>query len=108
MSVSPGLVGMSGFNRGLLKCTLRILTVVIIVFIAIMFPSFERMMAFMGSALTFTICVILPLAFYLKIFGKEISRIERLFDWVLIIVCSVLAAVGTAWAFLPKDKIGAS
>ncbi|KAI9877919.1 MAG: hypothetical protein M1830_002436 [Pleopsidium flavum] len=107
MSASPGLVGMSGFNRGLLKCTLRILTVIIIVFIAIMFPSFERMMAFMGSALTFTICVILPLAFYLKIFGKELSWKERVLDWVLIIICSVLAAVGTVWAFLPKDKIGA-
>lgn len=99
---------MSGFTRGLLKCALRILTVVLIIVIAIIFPSFERMMAFLGSALTFTICVILPLAFYLKIFGKEISTKERVVDWVLLVFCSVLAAVGTVWAFLPKDGFGAS
>ena len=98
---------MSGFNRGLLKCTLRVLTVVIIVAIAIVFPSFERMMAFLGSALSFTICVILPLAFDLKIFGKDMGGKRKVLDWVLLVMSSVLGAVGTLWAFLPKDSIGA-
>jgi vesicular inhibitory amino acid transporter len=60
-------------------------------------------MALMGSTFCFTICIILPLAFYLKLFGKEISLRERIFDWFLIVICSVMAIVGTVWAFLPQE-----
>ncbi|KAL4787772.1 transmembrane amino acid transporter protein-domain-containing protein [Aspergillus varians] len=87
--------------RGLI----RILVVAIIVAMAIVFPSFDRIMALMGSALCFTICIILPLAFYLKIFGKEISPKERILDWFLLIVSSVLAVIGTVWALLPQETI---
>lgn len=83
------------------KILIRIFVIVSIVFIAIVFPSFDRIMALMGSLLCFTICIILPLAFYLKIFGAEVPIGERIFDWFLIIVSSVMAAVGTTWAFLP-------
>jgi solute carrier family 32 (vesicular inhibitory amino acid transporter) len=79
----------------------------VIVVIAIVFPDFDSIMALMGSALCFTICIILPVAFYLKIFGKEISLKERIFDWFLIVSCSIMAVLGTVWAVLPKDKIGA-
>jgi vesicular inhibitory amino acid transporter len=65
-------------------------------------------MALMGSSLCFTICVIMPLSFYLKIFGKDISLRERILDWFLIITCSIMAIIGTVWAFLPKDQIGAA
>lgn len=108
VSPSPGLIGLSGWTRGLLKCTIRIVTIVVILVIAIVVPSFDRIMALMGSALCFTICIILPLAFYLKLFGNEISMKERVLDWFLIVICSIMAVVGTVWAFLPKDKIGAA
>jgi solute carrier family 32 (vesicular inhibitory amino acid transporter) len=75
--------------------------IVLIVFIAIVFPSFDRIMALMGSLLCFTICIILPLAFYLKIFGTEIPIGERIVDWLLVIISTVMALVGTTWAFLP-------
>lgn len=79
--------------------------------IAILFPDFDSIMALMGSALCFTICIILPVCFYLRIFsaeGKEISRAERILDWVLVILCMALGALGTVFAILPKDKIGIS
>lgn len=60
-------------------------------------------MALMGSAMAFSICIILPLAFHLKIFGKEIPRKERFMNWVLIVVCSVMAVIGTVWVFIPRD-----
>lgn len=85
----------------------RVLTVVVIVIMAVIFPSFDRIMALMGSCLCFTICVILPIAFYLRIFGKEISRRERILDWFILAVSSTLALVGTAWAFLPEDMVPA-
>ena len=84
------------------------LVLAVIVSIAIVFPDFDSIMALMGSGLCFTICVVFPVAFYLRIFGKEISLQERILDWFLVIVCSILAVVGTVWAFLPKDKVGAN
>ncbi|KAJ5137007.1 hypothetical protein N7448_005561 [Penicillium atrosanguineum] len=87
------------------RMVIRIFTIALIVVLAIVFPSFDRIMAFLGSFLCFTICIIFPLAFYLKIFGKEISRRERILDWVLLIFSSILAAIGTVWAFLPREMI---
>jgi solute carrier family 32 (vesicular inhibitory amino acid transporter) len=77
--------------------------------ISIIFPDFDSVMALMGSALCFTICVIMPVGFYLKIFsleGKEIGKWERVMDYMLIVVCCILAVLGTVFAILPKDKIG--
>lgn len=88
------------------RVTIRILNVILMVVLSIIFPDFDRIMALVGSCLCFTICIILPVAFYLKIFGAEIPYMERVFDWVLLIVSSVMAAVGTVWAFLPKEQIG--
>jgi vesicular inhibitory amino acid transporter len=103
----PSLTGLSRWTRGLLKFTVRIITIIIFVIIAILFPAFDSIMAFMGSALCFTICVILPLLFHLKLFRKKIGRPERMLNYFLIVVCSILAAVGTVFAFLPKSMIGA-
>lgn len=107
VSGSPILTGLSNWTRGLLRVTIRVLVIIIFVIIAILFPAFDSIMAFMGSTLCFTICIILPLLFYLKIFGKKVSTRERILAWFLIAVCSVLAVVGTVWAFLPKSLIGA-
>jgi vesicular inhibitory amino acid transporter len=62
-------------------------------------------MAFMGSSLCFTICVILPVLFYLKIFGSEVPRWEKLMNYVLVGISTVLAIVGTVWAFLPLEVV---
>jgi len=70
--------------------------------LAILCPSFDRVMALMGSAFCFTICVILPFLFYLKLFGKDVSMKERIIAWFLIVICTVMALVGTVWAFLPR------
>lgn len=88
-----------------LKAMIRVVVLAVIVLMAIVFPSFDRIMALMGSALCFTICVILPLAFYLKMFGDDLSLRERVLDWSLLILSSMLAIIGTAWAFLPQEMI---
>ncbi|KAK9454733.1 transmembrane amino acid transporter protein-domain-containing protein [Dipodascopsis uninucleata] len=74
------------------------------VFIAIIFPSFDRIMALVGSALGFTICVILPLACYLKLFIPRhgVSNKEVFLDIVLIFCSFILAILGGVWAFLPE------
>jgi vesicular inhibitory amino acid transporter len=94
-------------SHRVLGLAIRVSVVILFVLIAIVFPAFDSIMAFMGSSLCFTICVILPLLFYLRIFGDKVSLRERLFDYFLIAACSVLALVGTVWAFLPKRWVGA-
>jgi vesicular inhibitory amino acid transporter len=64
-------------------------------------------MAFMGSALCFTISIVLPCMFHLKIFGDRIAPAERMLNYFLIVLCSIMAIVGTVWSFLPKALIGA-
>lgn len=105
---SSSLTGLTNTFRGFLRTTIRIVILMIFVIIAIVFPAFDSIMAFMGSALCSAICVILPLLFYLKIFGSEISTAERVLDWGLIVVSSFMAVVGTVWAFLPKEMVGAA
>lgn len=94
---------MSSYTRGFIKGFIRIFTIAVIVIFAILVPSFDTIMALMGSAMAFSICIILPLAFHLKIFGKEIPRKERALNWFLIVSSSIMAIVGTVWVFLPKE-----
>ncbi|KAG0135112.1 transmembrane amino acid transporter protein-domain-containing protein [Tuber indicum] len=100
-------VGMSGLTCGLLKSVIRIGVNASIVIIAILVPSFDRIMAFLGSALCFSICVILPMMFYLKIYGDEVPKRERRINQILIVVCTIVATTGTVAAFVPKESLGA-
>lgn len=106
MSSSASLNGLSGWTRGLLKFGIRILCVVIFVVLAILIPEFDTIMSLLGSVACFSICIILPLAFHLKLFGKELSRWAKIRDWIIIAVSTVLAVVSTAFNFVPKDKLG--
>lgn len=51
------LIGRSSMFRGIMKVTIRIVTLLAFLVIAILFPAFDSIMAFMGSALCFTICI---------------------------------------------------
>lgn len=103
MPRASGLLGLSGYTRGFLKFAIRVFTIAVIILIAILVPSFDTIMALMGSAMAFSICIVLPLAFHLKLFGKDLGKKEKVLNWFLIVVCSVMAVIGTVWVFLPKQ-----
>ncbi|KAL5399532.1 hypothetical protein PMIN03_003084 [Paraphaeosphaeria minitans] len=107
LGLSSSMTGMSGMNRGLFKFFLRVFVIIAFVIIAIVFPSFDRIMTLLGSVACFSICIILPLMFHLKLFGHEIGRAEKVVNWVLIIVSTIMALVSTVFACLPKELIGA-
>lgn len=107
LAATPSLTGMSGLNRGLFKFLLRIFSLVVFVVIAIVCPSFDRIMTLLGSVACFSICIILPLAFHLKLFSKELGSGERMMNWVLIVVSTIMAVISTAFACLPKEVLGA-
>ncbi|KAK4186855.1 transmembrane amino acid transporter protein-domain-containing protein [Podospora australis] len=104
---NTGLIGRSVYFRGAMKVAIKVIVIIVFLLISIVFPAFDSIMAFMGSALCFTICVTLPLAFYLKLFAHEISAREKLFATSVMILSSILSLIGTVWAFLPKSLIGA-
>ncbi|KAJ4353834.1 uncharacterized protein N0V89_005564 [Didymosphaeria variabile] len=108
LGASSSLTGMSGLNRGLFKFTLRIVVIIVFVLIAIVFPSFDRIMTLLGSVACFSICIILPLAFHLKLFGQELGRGEKIMNWALIILSTIMAVVSTVFACIPKELIGAA
>ena len=89
-------------TRTLFRVVIRILTLALVVLLAILVPSFDTVMALLGSAMAFSICIILPMAFHLKLFYKEISPAGKALHWGLIGLCSILAVVGTVWVFLPE------
>ncbi|PSN59891.1 hypothetical protein BS50DRAFT_579694 [Corynespora cassiicola Philippines] len=107
LAASSSLNGMSGLSRGIFKVVLRIITIIAFVFIAIIFPSFDRIMTLLGSVACFSICIILPLAFHLKLFGKDIGKTEKTMNWVLIVVSTIMALVSTVFACIPKEYLGA-
>jgi len=98
--------GLSSLSRGILKVTVRILCVVTFVILAILVPDFDRIMSLMGAVACFTICIMLPAAFHLKLFGDSLTKTEKIRDWTLVIVSGSLAVVSTAFNFVPKEKLG--
>ncbi|KAK1083763.1 hypothetical protein LTR48_006025 [Friedmanniomyces endolithicus] len=106
MSESPTLTGLSGWTRGVMKITVRVLCTVVFVVLAVLIPKFDTIMSLMGAVACFTICIILPCAFHLKLFGAELGRSQKMLDWSLIVVSTVLALVSTAFNFVPKDRMG--
>jgi solute carrier family 32 (vesicular inhibitory amino acid transporter) len=57
VSDASSLVGRSMYFRGVMKVAIRIFTIFVFLIIAILVPAFDSIMAFMGSALCFQICV---------------------------------------------------
>jgi solute carrier family 32 (vesicular inhibitory amino acid transporter) len=87
------------------RIIVRISVVVIFVLLAILFPSFDRIMTLLGSICCFSICIILPVAFHLRLFEKELGTGEKILNWVLAVLSSIMAIVSTVFACLPREVI---
>jgi len=99
ISILPASSSSTPLRRGIYRALIRMATVAVPVLIAIVFPDFDRIMAFLGSGMCILICVILPICYYFKILGHEISWRERVLCWFLLILGSICAIVGTAWTY---------
>ncbi|ODQ68655.1 hypothetical protein NADFUDRAFT_81536 [Nadsonia fulvescens var. elongata DSM 6958] len=81
--------------NGIYKFMTRVGVNFLFLIMALVFPDFDRIIALVGSALCVTICLVLPVAFYLKIFKGQISQRERWLDYFILVASSVAAIVGT-------------
>lgn len=83
----------------MLRILNRIAVNAIFVFVAIIFPEFDKLIAFLGAALCFLICFILPCLFYLRICHKVVKPWERLACNITIFVSVILGSLGVYAAF---------
>lgn len=63
--------------------------------VAIFCPSFSVLCSLVGLICTFTVSVIFPAAAHLKMFGAKLSRLEKLMDWLFIVLGIFMAVGGT-------------
>lgn len=63
--------------------------------VSLVFTDFGRIMSFLGSAICFAICVIYPLAFYVKLYWADISKLQRVLHCAGIFIGIGLAISGT-------------
>jgi vesicular inhibitory amino acid transporter len=89
------------------RSAVRVAVVLVFLIISVLFPAFDSVCAFLGAALCTLISIVLPLCFYLKLYSKDIAKLERVASWILLIIFSVFGLVGTIWTFLPKHLVGA-
>lgn len=106
LAASPALTGLTGSARGILKILVRVGTMAGFVVLAVLVPSFDTIMSLLGATACFTVCIILPCAFHLKLFGEHLSRGRKVLDWALIVVSVALAGVSTGFNFVPREKMG--
>ncbi|CDR45624.1 CYFA0S19e01068g1_1 [Cyberlindnera fabianii] len=92
--------GFSYTWRYVVRLLNRIIVNALFVIIAIVFPEFDKIIAFMGAGLCFLLCLILPSAFYLHICKDTITKSERYQCWITIIVSAIFSIIGTAAAII--------
>lgn len=82
------------------KLVARILFLGLLFILSLVFTSFGKVVAFLGSAICCTICISLPLMFYLKFFAEELSGAQKIFIRVGIVIGFAGAILGTYASFV--------
>jgi vesicular inhibitory amino acid transporter len=91
------------FGNKAARVAIRVATTIVFVAIAMVFPAFDRIMTLLGAVCCFSICIVLPVAFHLRLFGPELSYLEKTANWVLLVISSIMALISTVFACLPRD-----
>lgn len=96
----------ASFKHRMIRITIAVAINVLELGIAVALPAFDSVLSIMGSALCSTICIILPISFYFRIFGPQIQLKERIVGWILIVISAFFGTVGTIFTILPKATLG--
>lgn len=89
----------------MLRVMIKILLSVLILITAITMPGFERIMSLLGSLFSTTVSCIFPLLCYLKLYRFQLSRVQLILNSSLLLLCMLLAVLGTAWTMLPSTLV---
>lgn len=67
----------------------------LLLLVALLFTSFGKLMSFLGSAICYTVCLTLPLLFYLQLNKAQIGIIEGILIKIGIVISISCAVLGT-------------
>ncbi|CCK73032.1 Avt1p KNAG_0M01790 [Huiozyma naganishii CBS 8797] len=73
---------------------------ILFVVMAIIFPQFDKIIAFLGAGLCFAICLILPCLFYTRICRDTIKSWEKAACYITIVLSAILSVLGIGAAVL--------
>ncbi|KAL7468544.1 hypothetical protein ACHAXS_008763 [Conticribra weissflogii] len=79
----------------LIDSLVKIVLIFLSLAVAIFFPSFSFLCSLVGLICTMIVSVIFPAMAHLKLFGSELSVLDKVIDWALVAGGSVVAIVGT-------------
>ena len=82
-------------TKKLLRIIVRVIFCSLLLLIALLFTSFGKLMSFLGSAICYTVCLTLPLLFYLHLNKSHIGFFERCLIKIGIVVSISCAVFGT-------------
>lgn len=94
-AVVEGETKFKNFSKQLGRFIVRVGVNAVFVWLAILFPEFDKIIGVLGSSICFLICIILPCLFYLVLCKDEVVPAERLFIKFIISVAAFLSVACT-------------
>jgi len=98
----PLLASCSSSLREIIRLSGRTFISFLVVFVAIVFPEFHQVLCLLGSLFSMIICVIFPCMCYSVLYKGKLSTKEIIINKTIIIVSTIIALIGTIWAFIPN------
>ncbi|KAI8344474.1 transmembrane amino acid transporter protein-domain-containing protein [Chlamydoabsidia padenii] len=92
------------WRKSVLSMVGRIALSAFVIYIATVFPGFDRIMSLLGALFSFGISVIFPLVCYHRLYYSTMSRMDLLINWTFLILSIILATLGTVWSFFPSPS----
>ncbi|KAI8976766.1 transmembrane amino acid transporter protein-domain-containing protein [Pilobolus umbonatus] len=81
----------------------KLLVTCSLVYVAYLFPGFDKVMSLLGALFSFTISLIFPLICHIQLFKHTLTKKELVFNWFLLILSMGMAMFGTVWSFKPSE-----
>ncbi|MCL7029072.1 hypothetical protein MKW94_010256 [Papaver nudicaule] len=83
------------WKRNIIRGAAGSLFLLIVLVLSITIPFFETVLGLTGSLVSIFVSVILPIAFYLRIFRQKISLASLVIHLIVIVICLVVGIMGT-------------
>ncbi|KAI9251860.1 transmembrane amino acid transporter protein-domain-containing protein, partial [Phascolomyces articulosus] len=91
------------WRKHLVTSSIRIIVSLVIVYIATVFPGFDRVVSLLGALFSFGISAIFPLLCYRRLFDSSITWKESILNNFILLISTIMAVLGTIWSFLPNN-----
>lgn len=107
MNVQSDIVYKDGqriYPMTLQKLMARVIFMGMILILSLVFTSFGRVIAFLGSAICFTICFTFPLLFHLGLNSEDLSSTQRLIARTGVVISMTGAFLGTCAALAFQES----